>query len=113
RVGADLLYETTIDMFDAALGTEIEVPTLEKGREIINIPPGVQFGSQFRLRGKGLPYINNGGRGDLIVKVNIEIPKKLSERERELLVEIASLRGKNIPKNGKSFFEKVKNAFGG
>jgi molecular chaperone DnaJ len=113
RLGADLQYEATIDMFEAALGTEVEVPTLEKGRETINIPGGVQFGSQFRIRGKGLPYINNGGRGDIIVKVNIEIPKRLSDRERELLLEIASLRGKNINKNGRSFFEKVKNAFGG
>jgi molecular chaperone DnaJ len=113
RFGADIQYQTTIDMFDAALGTEIEVPTLEKNRETINIPPGAQFGSQFRLRGKGLPYVNNGGRGDLIVRINVEIPKKLSEKERELLLEIASLRGKNINKNGKSFFERVKDAFGG
>lgn len=113
RLGADLEYEATIDVFDAILGTEIEVPTLEKNREKINIPSGTQFNSTFRLRGKGLPYLNNGGRGDLIVRVKIDVPQKLSEKERELLEEIASIRGKKINKNGKSFFDKVKNAFGG
>jgi len=113
RFGADIQYEATIDMFEAALGTEIEVQTLEKTRETINIPPGAQFGSQFRLRGKGLPYVTDGGRGDLIIMVKVEIPKKFSEKERELLLEIAALRGKNVNKNGKSFFERVKNTFGG
>lgn len=114
RFGADLEYEAVIDVFDAVLGTEIEVPTLERVTEKLNIPPGTQFGSTFRLRGRGLPFINDGGRGDLIVKIKIEVPQKLSEKERELLSEIASLRGKKVnSKGGKSFFEKVKNAFGG
>ncbi len=113
RLGADLEYQAAIDVFDAILGTEIEVPTLEKSREKINIPSGTQFNSTFRLRGRGLPYLNNGGRGDLIVRVKIDVPQKLSERERELLEEIASIRGKKINKDGKSFFDKVKNVFGG
>lgn len=113
RVGADLEYEANIDVFDAILGTEIEVPTLEKDREKLNIPPGTQFNSTFRLRGRGLPYLNNGGRGDLIVKVKIDIPQKLNERERELLEEIVTLRGKKVNKNGRSFFDRVRNAFGG
>ncbi len=114
RFGADLEYEAVIDIFDAVLGTEIEVPTLERNIEKLNIPPGTQFGSTFRLRGRGLPFINDGGRGDLIVKVRIEVPQKLSEKERELLLEIVSLRGKKINDRGsKSFFERVKNAFGG
>ncbi|HPC76886.1 MAG TPA: DnaJ C-terminal domain-containing protein, partial [bacterium] len=113
RLGADLEYEATIDVFDAILGTEIEVPTLEKNREKINIPSGTQFNSTFRLRGRGLPYLNNGGRCDLIVRVKIDVSQKLSERERELLEEIASIRGKKINKDGKSFFDKVKNVFGG
>lgn len=113
RLGADLEYEANIDVFDAILGTEIEIPTLERGREKINIPAGTQFDSTFRLRGKGLPYLNNGGRGDLIVRIKIDIPQKLTERERELLEEIASMRGKKVNKNGRSFFDRVKNAFGG
>lgn len=114
RFGADLEYEAVIDVFDAILGTEIEVPTLEGVVEKLNIPPGTQFGSTFRLRGKGLPFINDGGRGDLIVKIKVEVPQKLSEKERELLLEIANLRSKKVnDKGGKSFFERVKNAFGG
>jgi molecular chaperone DnaJ len=114
RFGADLEYEAVIDVFDAVLGTEIDVPTLERTTEKLNIPSGTQFGATFRIRGRGLPFINNGGRGDLIVRVKIEVPQRLSEKEKELLLEIANLRGKKINgKGGKSFFEKVKNAFGG
>lgn len=114
RFGADLEYEAVIDVFDAILGIEIEVPTLEGAVERLNIPPGTQFGVTFRLRGKGLPFINDGGRGDLIVKIKIEVPQKLTEKERELLLEIATLRSKKVnDKGGKSFFERVKNAFGG
>ncbi len=114
RFGADLEYEAVIDVFDAILGTEIEVPTLEGVGEKLNIPPGTQFGATFRLRRKGLPFINDEGRGDLIVKIKVEVPQKLSEKERELLLEIANLRGKKVNgKSGKSFFERVKDAFGG
>jgi len=86
REGDDLLFETQISFPQAALGTEIAVPTLE-GHTWLKIPPGTQSGTVFRLKGKGMPRLNRYGRGDLLVKVNIKVPTKLSERQKALLRE--------------------------
>jgi DnaJ-class molecular chaperone len=77
--------------WQAALGTELKVPTLE-GKVRLKIPPGTQGGQRFRLREQGLPSIS-GKRGDLYVVVQINIPKKLSEREREIWSQLAKLHG--------------------
>jgi curved DNA-binding protein len=89
--GNDLIYEATLEPWRAALGTEIEVPTLEGERRLM-IPPGTQAGQRFRLRGRGLPTANEG-RGNLYVAAQIKIPKKLSEAERELWQQLAKLHG--------------------
>jgi molecular chaperone DnaJ len=81
-----LIFETYISFPQAALGTEIAVPTLD-GYTWLKIPPGTQSGTIFRLRGKGMPKLNQHGRGDLLVKVNIKVPTKLSERQKALLRE--------------------------
>jgi molecular chaperone DnaJ len=81
-----LIFETYISFPQAALGTEIAVPTLD-GYTWLKIPPGTQSGTVFRLRGKGMPKLNQCGRGDLLVKVNIKVPTKLSERQKALLRE--------------------------
>jgi len=86
REGDDLIFETYISFPQAALGTEIAVPTLN-GYTWLKIPPGTQSGTVFRLRGKGMPRLNKYGRGDLLVKVNIKVPTKLSERQKALLRE--------------------------
>jgi len=86
REGDDLIFETYISFPQAALGTEIAVPTLD-GHTWLKIPPGTQSGTIFRLRGKGMPRLNKYGRGDLLVKVNIKVPTKLSERQKALLRE--------------------------
>src|ERR671934_292836 len=89
--GSDLIHEEKIAPWQAVLGTELEIPTLE-GKVRLKIPPGTQGGQRFRLRERGLPEVS-GKRGDLYVDVQIEVPKKLTERERELWSELAKLHG--------------------
>jgi curved DNA-binding protein len=89
--GSDLIYETVIEPWQAVLGGELHVPTLE-GKARLKIPPGTQGGQRFRLRERGLPSAA-GGRGNLYVLTQIHIPKKLSEREREIWRQLAELRG--------------------
>ena len=89
--GSDLVHEVKIAPFQAVLGTELKVPTLE-GNVRLKIPAGTQGGQRFRLRERGLPGAA-GKRGDLYVAVQIQIPKKLSEREREIWSQLAKLHG--------------------
>ncbi|MBS7644554.1 MAG: molecular chaperone DnaJ [Candidatus Bathyarchaeia archaeon] len=87
RRGSDLIYETGVNMVKAALGGDIEVPTLLGGKVRISIPPGTQTGAVFRKGGYGLPSMG-GGRGDLLVKVRVETPINLTPRARQLLKEL-------------------------
>jgi len=89
--GSDLIHEVKIAPWQAVLGTELKVPTLEKTVRL-KVPPGTQVGQRFRLRGQGLPGIS-GKRGDLYVVVQMNVPKKLTEREREIWSELAKLHG--------------------
>jgi molecular chaperone DnaJ len=94
------------------LGTEIEVPTLE-GKLKMKIPAGSQSGNVFRLRGKGIADLRGGGRGDQLVRVVVEVPRKLNARQRELLEEFARLDGEgDVHPMAKGFFEKVRELFG-
>ncbi len=89
RDGADLHVEEEVSAFHAALGTTIEVETLD-GKEEVAVPPGSQYGDTLVVRGKGLPRLRHAGTGDLVVHLKITVPKKLSRRQRELLGEILS-----------------------
>ena len=89
--GSDLIHEVKIAPWQAVLGTELKVPTLEKTVRL-KVPPGTQGGQRFRLRGLGLPGIS-GNRGDLYVVVQMNVPKKITEREREIWSELAKLHG--------------------
>jgi len=90
--GADLIHEVRIAPWQAVLGDQLVIPTLE-GSARLKIPPGTQGGQRFRLRGRGLQGVS-GSRGDLYVVVQIAIPKKLSEREREIWEQLAQLHGR-------------------
>ena len=90
--GADLIHEVRIAPWQAVLGDQLVVPTLE-GNARLKVPPGTQGGQRFRLRGCGLPGLS-GSRGDLYVVVQIAIPKKLSDREREIWEQLAQLHGR-------------------
>jgi molecular chaperone DnaJ len=83
RVGADLWHVRTIDLFDAVLGEEIEIPTLE-GKVKVKVPQGTQPNAVLRLVAKGLPYFGEARRGDLYLRLNVRIPEHLSDEEREL-----------------------------
>lgn len=107
RSGKDLYLSMPISFTQATLGADIEVPTLE-GKTTFTIPEGTQTGSVFRIRGKGLPQINSAIKGDLMLEVQVEIPKKLSDKQKELLKQFeASISGKEYQES-KSFLDKVK-----
>jgi molecular chaperone DnaJ len=115
REGNDIYCEVPLTFAQAALGDEIEVPTVD-GRVKLKIPAGTQTETFFRLRGKGVPYLRGSGRGDQHVKVRVVTPTKLNERQKELLREFASLSGESISGYGvedEGFFEKMKRAFRG
>lgn len=91
REGDDLHTEVTVDLYTAVLGGEVRVPT-PAGDVMLTIPPGTQPGQVFRLRGRGMPKLNRPGQyGDLYVKVQVALPRRLSQRERELFTELARL----------------------
>ncbi|MBW6463346.1 MAG: molecular chaperone DnaJ [Dethiobacteria bacterium] len=112
RKGSDLLMDIPISISQAALGVEIKVPTLE-GEASLRIPEGTQHGTTFRLRGHGMPHLQRSGRGDLRVTANVSVPKKLNQRQKELLVELAEISGEEVGLEHKGFFDKVKDAISG
>lgn len=111
RQDRDILCDVPISFAQAALGAEIDVPTLE-GRLGLKVPAGTQSGHVFHLRGKGAPDVRSGRRGDQLVRVIVEIPKQLSARQRELLEEFARDGGEEVHPLSKGFFDKVKEMFG-
>jgi molecular chaperone DnaJ len=110
RDGDDLLCEVPVSFVQAALGAEVEVPTLA-GKAHIKIPPGTQTGTAFRLKGKGVKNVQGYGWGDLLVRASVEVPTHLNSEQRAKLQEFASLCDENVNPIGKSFFEKAKNLF--
>jgi molecular chaperone DnaJ len=112
RDGSNLLYDHYISFPEAALGTTIEVPTLE-GKARIKIDPGTQSSKVLRLKGKGLPSVNAYGRGDLLVNINVWTPQNISKEEKQILEKLAGSESfKPKPqKSDKSFFERMKDYF--
>jgi molecular chaperone DnaJ len=116
RNGDDVVLDLLISFPEAAVGAEIEVPTLT-GRARLHIDAGTQSGRILRMREKGIPHLNSYGRGDQLVRVNVWVPTTLSAQERNLLKQLAESEHIN-PKEGdksansdKSFFERMKKAF--
>jgi molecular chaperone DnaJ len=112
REGDDLLIAIPASFAQLALGATIEVPTLD-GRADLEIPQGTQSGDVFRLHRRGMPDPRRGGVGDLLVQTYIEVPKKLTQREEELLRELAELENANVTPHRKSFLEKLASYFTG
>ncbi len=111
RDGDDLYCEMPITFVQATLGDEIEVPTLQ-GKIKLKIPAGTQSGTNFRLRGKGVPNVRGYGEGDQHIQVQIITPKNLTERQKELLREFGDISGNQAPdEQSENFFSKVKRAF--
>jgi len=111
RDGNDILCEIPITFVQATLGDELVVPSLD-GRIKYKIPEGTQSGTVFRIKAKGIPNLKGYGRGDLYVKVVVEIPKKLNDKQKELLTKFADISGEDIHQQRKTFFGKVKDVFG-
>jgi molecular chaperone DnaJ len=110
REGYDLHFAVIISFPQAALGAEIAIHTLE-GETPLKIPEGTQSGKEFRLRGKGVPYLNERGRGDLIVQVIVETPKKLSKAQREVIQQLGETLGVENRVASRGLLDKMKDLF--
>ena len=109
RSDENLFFECPISIADAALGTAIEIPTIDGGKAKIKIPSGTQSGKQFRLKDKGMPYLRGSGNGDLYVKVNTEVPVSLNKEQKELLEKFREIENEKSNPSIKKFFQKAKN----
>jgi molecular chaperone DnaJ len=107
----EVLCEVPISFVQAALGAALEVPTLD-GLDKVKIPAGTQSGKIFRLKGKGIPHLHGGARGDQHVRVLVETPQNLTHKQRELLEKFAEASGEEANPQATSFFQKVKELLG-
>ncbi|MPM88965.1 Chaperone protein DnaJ [bioreactor metagenome] len=111
REGNSVLCEAPITFAQAALGAEMEIPTID-GKVKYDIPEGTQSGTTFRLRGKGIPNLGGKGRGDQYVRVNVEVPKRLNRTQRDALKKFEeTLKDENYEQR-KGFFKTLKEMFG-
>jgi len=111
REGNDIILDLPISFSEAALGTKKDVPSLTSHQCRITIPEGTQNGKVFRVKGEGFPNVHGQGKGDLLVRIFVETPSKLSDRQKEILQEYAKLESPaNLPKH-KSFLDKLKGIF--
>ena len=91
RDGDDLIVDVPVDLYTAVLGGEVRVPTLDGNDLIVTIPAGTSSGKKIRLRGKGMPHLRGGGAGDLLARIQVEVPSNLTDRERELFQQLREL----------------------
>jgi molecular chaperone DnaJ len=107
RDGDDIIYDLFINFPEAVLGTDVEVPTLT-GKARLKIDPGTPFGKFLKMSNKGIKHLNQGGYGDQIVRININVPKKVNSKEKELLKELSDLSSfkGNSKKDDKNFFKR-------
>jgi molecular chaperone DnaJ len=112
RDNIDLFCRVPVSMTTAAIGGEVEVPTIDGGRSRVKVPEGSQTGKQMRLRSKGMPALRGGGTGDMYIELAVETPVKLTSKQKELLREFEKLSEENNPQ-GASFFKTVKKFWDG
>ena len=108
RSEENLFFECPVSIADAALGASVEIPTIDGGKAKIKIPSGTQSGKQFRLKGKGMPYMRGDGTGDLYVQVNTEVPVSLNKEQKELLEKFREIENEKSNPSIKKFFQKAK-----
>jgi molecular chaperone DnaJ len=109
RLGDDLLHVCRISIAQATLGAHLEIPTLDGSTEV-TVAPGTQPGHQLRVKGEGVPVLRGRGRGDLVVQLDVEIPTRLSDEERTLLREFASLRGEEVTVPERGLFSRLRSS---
>jgi molecular chaperone DnaJ len=112
RDGVHLFCRVPVSIATAALGGEVEVPTIDGGKSRVKVPAGSQTGKQMRLRAKGMPALRGGGQGDMLIELAVETPVNLTSRQKELLREFEKLSEDNNPE-GSSFFSKVRTFWDG
>lgn len=112
RRNDDVVIDLAVNIAQASMGAEIQVPTLD-GEEAISIPEGIQPGKVIKLRGKGIPHLNRNGRGDQLVVISVEVPRNLDDRQRELLSELAETLGTEVKLQERSFLDSLKDLLGG
>ncbi|ATX67180.1 molecular chaperone DnaJ [Roseinatronobacter bogoriensis] len=112
RDDVNLYCRVPVSMARAALGGEVEVPTIDGGRSRVKVPVGSQSGRQMRLRGKGMPALRGGAHGDMLIELAVETPVNLTARQKELLEEFEKLSAENNPESS-GFFDKVKGFWDG
>ncbi len=110
RHGDDILFDLYLSFPQAALGTTVEIPTLN-GKAELEISPGTQSGKILRMRGKGIPHLRGHGRGDQLVRIHVWTPTKLNKQEKELLKQLLKSENLTPPKNEKGFFKKIREVF--
>ena len=110
REGNNVYVDVPITFVQAALGCEIEIPTID-GKVTQRFPEGTQHGTKFRMKGKGIPSIRGGARGDQYVRVVVEIPKNLTQRQRDILQEFAKESNEKNYNQRKKFTDKIKDYF--
>ena len=103
-----MFYELPITFSDAALGSTVEVPSIDGGKSKIKIPSGTQHGKQLRLKGKGMPLLRGNGFGDLYIKIVTEVPVSLTSKQKQLLEEFRKIESEKPNPLIKSFFDKAK-----
>ena len=108
RSEENLFFEFPISLTDAALGTTVEVPTIDGGKAKVKIPPGTQNGKQFRLKGKGMPMMRNKNYGDLYIRTLTEVPISLTKEQKNLLEEFKKLEDSKTNPTIRNFFEQAK-----
>ncbi len=108
----DIILNLDINLAQAVLGADIEVPTID-GNEKLRIPAGTQAGKVFHIKGRGVPYLQRSGHGDQLVIVNVDIPSKLSKEQRELFEKLAKTLGTEVKPKEKGFIDWLNDAFGG
>lgn len=115
REGNQILLELNLNMAQAALGAEIEVPTVDGEMTLLKVPAGTQNDKEFRVKGYGVPYLRGSGRGDMLVRTNVQIPTSLSDEQRRLLRELAQTLGDHSPEpqQDKGLFGKIKDVLNG
>lgn len=113
RDGVHLFCRVPVSMATAALGGEVEVPSIDGGKSRVKVPEGSQTGKQMRLRGKGMPALRGGGAGDMVIELAVETPVSLTSRQRELLREFERIAEEENNPEGSSFFAKVRGFWDG
>jgi molecular chaperone DnaJ len=108
----DIVLDLDVNIAQATLGAEVEIPTVD-GQAMLKIPSGTQPGKVLRMRGKGVPHLRRNGRGDQLVVINVDIPTRLNDEQREIFEQLADSLGSEVRPQERSFLDWLKETLGG